>query len=91
MFVNNLARKPSGGDRDQIRAIVSGEGDIALVNSYYYLKMKSQDNQEKLKNIVEYFPQDNVMQTHINISGAGIIKNSKNKENAVNFIEFLLK
>ncbi len=90
MFKNNFARKPSGGDRDQIRAVVAGEGDLALVNSYYFLKMKSQDNEKKLKHVIEYFPKDNVMQTHINISGAGIIKNSKNKENAINFLEFLV-
>ena len=51
-FTKNLARKPSGGDRDQIRAIVSGQGDIALVNSYYFLKMKSSDNENKLKNVL---------------------------------------
>ena len=89
-FISNFARKPSGGDRDQIRAIVAGEGDLALVNSYYFLKMKSQDNENKLDNVIEYFPMDNFMKSHINISGAGIIKNSKNKENAIKFLEFLV-
>ena len=89
-FINNFARKPSGGDRDQIRAVAAGEGDLALVNSYYFLKMKSQDNEKKLKHVIEYSPKDNFMQTHINISGAGIIKNSKNKENAIKFLEFLV-
>ena len=89
-FISNFARKPSGGDRDQIRAVAAGEGDLALVNSYYFLKMKSQDNEKKLDHVIEYFPKDNFMQTHINISGAGIIKNSKNKENAIKFLEFLV-
>ena len=89
-FINNFARKPSGGDRDQIRAVAAGEGNIALVNSYYFLKMKSLDTVKKLDHVVEYFPKDNFMQTHINISGAGIIKNSKNKENAIKFLEFLV-
>ena len=89
-FNRNLARKPSGGDRDQIRAIVSGQGDIALVNTYYFLKMKSQDSENKLKNIKEYFPNDKFMKTHINISGAGVIKNCKNKKNAIKFLEFLV-
>ena len=44
-FINNFARKPSGGDRDQIRAVAAGKGGLALVNSYYFLKMKSQDNE----------------------------------------------
>ena len=89
-FTGNFARKPSGGDRDQIKAVAAGEGDLALVNSYYFLKMKSQDNENKLEDVIEYFPKDNFMQTHINISGAGIIKNSKNKENAIRFLEFLV-
>ena len=89
-FIKNLARKPSGGDRDQIRAIVSGQGDIALVNSYYFLKMKSQDNENKLNNIKEYFPNDKFMKTHINVSGAGVIKDCKNRENAIKFLEFLV-
>ena len=42
-FTKNFARNPSGGDRDQIRAVVAGEGDLALVNSYYFLKMKKDD------------------------------------------------
>ena len=90
-FVNNFTRKPSGGDRDQIRAVAAGEGDLALVNSYYFLKMKSEDNEKKLDNVIAYFPKDNFMKTHINISGAGIIKNSKNKENAIKFLEFLVR
>ena len=89
-FISNFARKPSGGDRDQIRAVAAGEGDLALVNSYYFLKMKSQDNEKKLDHVIEYFPNDDFMKTHINISGAGIIKNSKNKENAIKFLEFLV-
>ncbi len=89
-FVENFARKPSGGDRDQIRAILSGEGDLAIVNSYYYLKMKNEDKNGKLKDLIEYYPQDNFMNTHLNVSGAGIIKSSKNKGNAIKFLEFLL-
>ena len=52
--------------------------------------MKSQDNKKILKNVIEYFPKDNFMKTHINVSGAGVIKNSKNKENALKFLEFLV-
>ncbi len=90
-FIKNLARKPSGGDRDQIRAILGGEGDIALVNSYYFLKMKNLDKNNELKNLEAYFPKDDSMNTHINISGAGILKHSKNKKNAIKFIEFLVE
>ena len=88
-FKNNFARNPSGGDRDQIRAVVSGEGDLALVNSYYFIKMKKNDKNNKLKELRVHFPSDNEMSTHINISGAGIIKYSKNFSNAVKFLEYL--
>ena len=57
-FKKNFARNPSGGDRDQIRAVVAGEGDLALVNSYYFLKMKKDDKENKLKKIKAYFPYD---------------------------------
>ncbi len=89
-FKNNFARNPSGGDRDQIRAVVAGEGDLALVNSYYYIKMKKNDHENKLKNLRVHFPSDDKMKTHINISGAGIIKFSKNYDNAIKFLEFLV-
>ena len=89
-FTKNLARKPSGGDRDQIKAVIAGEGDIALVNSYYFLKMRKDNIIKNLDNVVAYFPVDKSMKTHINISGAGIIKYSKNRDNAVKFIDFLL-
>jgi iron(III) transport system substrate-binding protein len=89
-FKENFSRTPSGGDRDQIRAILGGEGDIALVNSYYFLKMKKLDKDNKLINIEAHFPEDDIMKTHINISGIGLIKYSKNKENAIKFLEYLI-
>ena len=87
---NNFARNPSGGDRDQIRAVVSGEGDLAIVNSYYFIKMKKNDQDNKLNKIKVHFPYDEKMKTHINISGAGVIRHSKNTKNAVKFLEFLI-
>ncbi len=89
-FTNNFARNPSGGDRDQIRAVVAGEGDLALVNSYYFIKMRKNDNENKLKKLKVHFPYDEKMKTHINISGAGVIKYSKNTKNAIKFLEFLI-
>ena len=80
--MSNFARTPSGGDRDQIRAIVSGLGDLALVNSYYFLNMKNSDEKKLLKNLDVHFPEDGKMQTHVNISGAGIIKYTINSKNA---------
>ena len=88
-FKKNFSRSPSGGDRDQIRAVLAGEGDLAVVNSYYYIKMKSDDKENNLKDLKIHFPSDNIMKTHMNVSGAGIIKYSKNYNNALKFLEYL--
>lgn len=89
-FVNNFARTPSGGDREQIRAVASGNGKLAIVNSYYYIKMISDGNKKVIDNTQPYFPVDDKMSTHINISGIGIIKNSENKKNSKKLLEFLV-
>ncbi len=88
-FKNNFSRSPSGGDRDQIRAVIAGEGDLAVVNSYYYIKMKKDDKENYVKDLKIHFPSDNIMKTHMNVSGAGIIKYSKNYNNALKFLEYL--
>lgn len=87
-IVNNMARKPQGNDRAQVIAVAAGEGDIAIVNTYYIGKMlNSSDPQqiEAAKKIKIFFPK----RTHINVSGAGIAKYAKNKENAIKLLEFL--
>lgn len=91
-LVGNFARTPKGNDRDQVKAIASGEGDIAIVNSYYIGLMLTSENEEEKKageGIVLVFPNQDNRGTHINISAAGVTKNAPNKDNAVKFIEFL--
>lgn len=88
--VKNLARQPKGNDRDQAKAVVAGEGEIAIMNTYYVIKMlNSADATEKetASKIGIAFPQE----THVNISWGGVVKNSKNKENAKKLLEYLLK
>lgn len=85
---NNLARTPKGNDRDQAKAIVAGEGSLAIMNSYYYVRMlNSSDPAEKeaAQKIGLIFPD----KTHINISYAGLLTGAKNKDNAIKFIEFM--
>ena len=93
-FVTNFARNPQGSDRAQIVAVANGEADIAIANSYYIgimLSGKSGNDQlEAAKKVKMHFPNQNNRGTHINISGAGILKNSPNSENAIKFLEFLL-
>jgi iron(III) transport system substrate-binding protein len=91
-IVKNFAREPKGGDRDQVTAIAAGQGDVAIVNSYYIGKMfESEDAAEKdaVSKIGVFFPNQNGRGTHINISGAGVTKYSPNKENAVRLLEFM--
>lgn len=91
-LVENFGRAPKGNDRDQSKAILAGEGEIAIMNSYYMGRMsvsKDPVEQEVVKNLKIFFPNQNDGGTHINLSGAGITKYSKNVENAKKFIEFL--
>ena len=93
-LVNNFARNPKGSDRDQVKAIVAGQGDIAIVNSYYIGVLLSSEKEEELKagNAVSvFFPNQEKggRGSHINISGIGLTKYSPNKENAIKLIEYL--
>lgn len=91
-IVDNMARDPKGGDRDQAKAIAAGEGDIAVMNTYYFGQMlNSSDPEEKkvAEKLAVFFPDQDGDGTHVNISGAGVVKSSKNKENAVKLIAFL--
>ncbi|MEM7308767.1 MAG: Fe(3+) ABC transporter substrate-binding protein [Planctomycetota bacterium] len=91
-LVANMARKPQGGDTDQIRAVAAGEGDVAVGNSYYYarlLKSDSPEDKDVVSKVGIFFPNQEDRGTHVNISGAGVLKVSKNREAAQRFIEFL--
>ena len=93
-LVKNLARKPKGGDRDQIKAAAAGQCDVAVANTYYYAKMLANNKDpaqvEAAKKMAIFWPNQNDRGAHVNVSGAGISKYSKNKENAVRLLEFLL-
>ena len=89
----NLARKPQGNDRVQVKAIKDGVCDVAIVNTYYMGLMQTNDKEPEQKewanaaNIV--FPTFGGNGTQVNISAAGITKHAKNKDNAVKLLEFL--
>src|SRR5690606_14655495 len=92
-IVENMARTPRGGDRDQVKALVAGEGDLAIVNSYYVGKMLNSSDPEEVSTAEKvglFFPNQDGRGTHINVSGAGVAKYAPNKENAIQFIEFLV-
>ncbi len=92
-LVNNFAREPQGNDRGQIKLVASGNADVAISNSYYLgLMIHSQDPAERAigESLRIWFPNQDSSGTHMNISGAGLIKYTKNKELAEKFIEYLL-
>ena len=93
-LVKNFARDPKGNDRDQVKAIAAGQGDVAIVNSYYIGLLLSSENEEEIKagnSVGVFFPNQGEDETgsHINVSGIGLIKNAPNKENAIKLMEFL--
>jgi iron(III) transport system substrate-binding protein len=97
-FYGNMAREPEGNDTAQIRAVVSGECDIVVGNTYYMgraIRRAAEGNPvegldaEALANVGWVFPNQETIGTHVNISGAGIAANAPNAENAALFLEYL--
>jgi iron(III) transport system substrate-binding protein len=90
--VANFARAPKGGDTDQIKAVAAGECAIAITNSYYYARlMRSAQpaDREVVAKTALVFPDQNGVGTHVNVSGAGVMKNAPNRQHAIRFLEYL--
>lgn len=90
--VANMARDPKGGDTDQIKAVASGECQIALTNSYYLARMMRSTKAEDravVEKIGVVFPNQASFGAHVNIAGAALAKHAPNRSNAIRFIEYL--
>ena len=92
-LVANFARPPVGGDRDQVLAAAGGLCDIAVINTYYLAYMLNspdpvQNNAAKKMQVI--WPNQEDRGTHVNISGAGVTRIAKNKEDAIRLLEFLV-
>ncbi len=90
--VSNFARAPKGGDTDQIRAVAAGECGVAIANSYYLARLMNSDkadDQAAVAKITAVWPNQQSWGTHINVSGAGMLKHAPNKDAAVKFLEYL--
>jgi NitT/TauT family transport system substrate-binding protein len=88
----NLAREPSGGDQDQIRAVIEGVCDLAVANSYYvegFVFVDQSLREQKQDSLRIVFPNTADRGTHVSISGAALMKHSQNRENSIKLIEFL--
>ncbi|HEY8381055.1 MAG TPA: Fe(3+) ABC transporter substrate-binding protein [Microvirga sp.] len=88
----NLAKKPSGGDREQAKDILAGACDIAIGNTYYVGLMRTATNEQRQwgEAINVLMPTFQGGGTHVNISGLVMAKNAPNKDNAVKFMEFMV-
>jgi iron(III) transport system substrate-binding protein len=90
--VANMARTPRGGDTDQIKGVAAGECAIALSNTYYYVRLlrsAKPDEKEWAAKTGVVWPDQASYGTHINISGAGVLKHAPHRENAIKFLEYL--
>ena len=87
---NNLARKPQGNDRDQVKAIYAGVCDISIGNHYYYFQMMENKDQKKwLEKAKIIFPNQTNRGAHVNISGIALLK-EETREISEQLIAFLL-
>jgi len=90
---NNLAQKPAGNDRAQVKNVFAGKCDIAIANNYYMGKMETNDKHPEqkqwAKSVRMMFPNSESRGTHVNISGAGVAKYAPHKVNAIKLLEFL--
>lgn len=94
-FVKNFARRPAGGDRDQIKAVAVGQCDVAVVNTYYLGVMLAGDDakqKEMAQRVDIFWPNQGAGATgvHVNVSGAGVTRAAKNRAEAVQLMEFLV-
>lgn len=90
--VANFARPPQGNDRAQIRAVAAGECQVSVVNTYYVgrmLKSKDEDERAQAEKINILFPNQDTTGTHVNISGAGVLKYAPHKKAAIAFLNYL--
>ncbi len=91
-MVDNMARAPKGGDTDQIRAVASGECGVAITNTYYLarlIKSNKPEDRAVVERVRVVFPNQGTTGTHVNIAGAAVAKHAKNRDAAVQFMEFL--
>jgi len=91
-IVDNFARAPKGGDTDQIKAVAAGECGVAIANSYYLARLMNSakpEDQAVVAKIKAVWPNQQTWGTHINVSGAGMLKHAPNKGAAVKFLEYL--
>ena len=89
---NNMAQDPKGGDTDQLKAVAAGQCDVTISNQYYYARLLRSDKADERQvgeKIAVVFPNQGTWGTHVNISGAGVLKNAPHRAAAIKFLEYL--
>ncbi|HEV3008792.1 MAG TPA: Fe(3+) ABC transporter substrate-binding protein [Burkholderiales bacterium] len=88
----NLAQEPKGGDTDQLKAVAAGQCDVTVSNQYYYARLARSakpDEKQVAERLAIVFPNQATWGTHVNISGAAVLKHAPHREAAVKFLEYL--
>lgn len=85
----------AGNDTAQIQAVAAGQGDLAIANTYYLVRLAKSDkpeDREVAEKVGIFFPNQGPGErgTHVNISGGGVLKTAPNKEAAIKFLEHLV-
>ena len=91
-LVANFARGPKGGDTDQIKAVAAGECGVTISNTYYLARMMRStkaDDQQAMNAVGIVWPNQATWGTHVNISGAGVLKHAPHRDAAIQFMEYL--
>jgi iron(III) transport system substrate-binding protein len=91
-MVSNMARPPKGGDTDQIKAVASGECEVALTNSYYLARMLRSDKPEDRQvseRVGVVLPNQHSTGVHMNIAGGAVAAHAPHRAAAVQFLEYL--
>ncbi len=91
-LVANFARSPKGGDTDQLLAVAAGECGVTISNTYYLVRLMRSTkpaDQEAMAKLAVVWPNQASWGTHVNVSGAGILKHAPNREAAQKFMEYL--
>jgi len=91
-LVANFARAPKGGDTDQIKAVAAGECGVTISNTYYVVRMMRStkpDEQAAMRAVGIVWPNQASWGTHVNVSGAGVLKHAPNRAAAIQFMEYL--
>jgi iron(III) transport system substrate-binding protein len=92
-FVANFARKPQGGDRDQVMAAAAGQCDIAIANTYYLAQMIAGNDpaqRDAAQKVGVFWPNQVDRGTHINISGIALTQSSRNRPQAIELMEYMV-